>query len=300
MWRFVHVSDTHLASQRDGIWNNRFLCTMMPEVMDCLGRDLKELDPEFILLTGDVVSSQTREAMMEARDEVERLGVPYYPMGGNHDFVLPESRNWFIEAFRDRLPRPQTYYSFTHKNLHFCVLDAWWMWSDGGLSEISEANVLRDLDTSLEGARWAIPPHILTWLDKDLRENSSTATVIAVHYPAVPIPLRLHKPEFNNGGCLENGDLLLDCLRSHPQVKAIFSGHVHINFVEQIGSITQVVTGALPEFPTEYRDIQVFDDRMEVRTCALSNKEFARRSLIAGMDWTAGDPQDRQVTIPLA
>lgn len=299
MWRFVQVSDPHLASQRDGIWNNRFLCTMMPDVMDCLGKDLAALDPDFILLTGDVVSAQTRKAMLEARDAVERLGIPYYPMGGNHDFVLPDSRAWFLEAFRDRLPVPRTYYSFSHKSLHFCVLDAWWVWSDGTLSEVSEASVAQDLDRSLEGARWSLPPHVLTWLDTDLRAHAGETTVIAVHYPAVPVPARLHKPEFNDGGCLENGDLLLECLRSHPQVKAIFSGHVHLNFVEQMDGITQVVTGALPEYPTEYRDIQVYDDRLEVRTLGLSNGDFAKRSLLPGKAWTSGEPQDRSVVIPL-
>ena len=299
MWRFVQLSDPHLASQRDGIWNNRFLCTMMPDVMQCLAGDLAVLKPDFVLVTGDIASTQTREAMFEARDMMERLRVPYYPMGGNHDFVLPESREWFIEAFRDRLPEPRTYYSFTHKNLHFCVLDAWWMWSDGTLSEVSEASIAKNLDTSLKGARWAIPPHQFNWLAEDLRQNPRTPAVVAVHYPAFAIPARLHRPDFNDGGCLENRDLLLECLAGYPQVKAIFSGHVHLNFVARQNGIVQVVTGALPEFPTEYRDVQVFDDRMEVRTLGLSNPEFARLSLIPGKQWTAGDLEDRQVVIPL-
>lgn len=299
MWRFVQVSDPHLASLRDGVWNNRFLCTMMPDVMRCLRDDLVKLSPEFILLTGDVVSAQTREAMLEARDLVEGLGIPYYPMGGNHDFVVGESRDWFLEAFQDRLPAPRTYYSFSHRGLHFAVLDAWWVWSDGTLSEISEATVAKDLDRSLEGARWAVPPHVLDWLDADLRAHQKEPTVIAVHYPAVPVPARLHRPGFNDGGCLENGDLLLTCLRSHAQVKAIFSGHVHMNFVEEVDGITQVVTGALPEYPTEFRDVQVHDDRMEVRTVGLSDKTFAQRSLIPGKEWTSGEDRDRTVVIPL-
>ena len=90
MWRFVHLTDLHLASTRDGEWNNRFLCSMMPEVMACLKGDLEALGPDFLLITGDVVSCQTREAMFTARTMLDGLGIPYYPMGGNHDFVLPE------------------------------------------------------------------------------------------------------------------------------------------------------------------------------------------------------------------
>ena len=298
MWRFAHVSDPHLASQRDGVWNNRFLCTMMPDVMACLKNDLAVLKPDFLLVTGDIASTQTRAAMLEARDMMESLALPYYPMGGNHDFVVEDSRAWFLEAFRDRLPEPRTYYSFSHKNLHFCVLDAWWVWSDGTLSEISEASVARDLDTSLKGARWTVPPHQLTWLAEDLATHANLPTIIAVHYPALPIPERLHRPDFNNGGSLENGDMLLECLARHPQVKAIFSGHVHLNFIAQSNGITQVVTGALPEFPTEYRDVRVYEDRIEVQTLGLSDPRFAEQSLIPGKNWTAGDAEDRQVVIP--
>ena len=299
MWRFAQVSDPHLASERDGVWNNRFLCTMMPEVMACLARDLAVLKPDFVLVTGDVASTQTREAMFEARDVLDGLGRPYYPMGGNHDFVLADSRKWFLEAFAARLPEPRTYYAFTHKNLHFCVLDAWWVWSDGTLSEVSEASVARDLDTTLKGARWTIPPHQLRWLAEDLNANASTPTVIAVHFPALPIPDRLHRPDFNDGGCLENGPILLEYLACYPQVKAIFSGHVHMNFIARSNGITQVVTGALPEFPTEYRDVRVYDDRIEIHTVGLSDPRFATQSLIPGKAWTAGDAEDRHAIIPL-
>ena len=82
MWRFVQISDQHLGSQIDGQWNNRFLCSMMPDVIRCLKRDLTGLQPEFILATGDLSSQQTRDAMFAARDLLDSLGFPYYPMGG--------------------------------------------------------------------------------------------------------------------------------------------------------------------------------------------------------------------------
>ena len=302
MWRFVHLSDPHLASERDGEWNNRFLCSMMPEVMACLSRDLGGLGPDFILATGDIVSRQTREAMFEARDLMDSLGVPYYPMGGNHDFVVPESREWFLEAFAHCLPVQETVYSFTHKNLHFCVLDAWWLWGDGTVSEVSEvseASVSANLDESLEGARWIVPPHQFEWLEKDLRAHSELSTVIAVHYPLVPIPARMERPGFMNGGCLENGDFLLDLLRKHSQVKVVFSGHVHMHFIDRLGGLTQVVTGALPEYPTEYRDVRVYGDRLEIETVGLSDPSFAAGSLMAGKEWTSGGAQERTATISL-
>jgi len=299
MWRFVQLSDPHLGSTRDGEWNNRFLCTMMPDVMRCLRRDLKALTPDFLLVTGDIASRQTRDAVFAARDLLDALGLPYYPMGGNHDFVSEESRSWFLEAFEARLPDADTVYSFTHKGLHLCALDPWWKWSDDSLCPFSEKDVAKKLDVSPAGARWAVPPHQLAWLDEDLAAHAETPTIVASHYPVIPIPERMQRPGMKDAGHLDNGDMVAELLLRFPQVKAVLSGHVHMHFAESRDGLVHVVTGAMPEFPTEYRDVQVWDDRIEIRTCPLSDASFAARSLIDGRDWTAGEEQDRTLTIPL-
>jgi Icc protein len=300
MWRFAHLTDTHLASMVDGEWNNRFLCTMMPEMINCLRRDLERLSPDFLLVTGDIAGQHTRDAVFAARDLLDSLGVPYYPAGGNHDFVLRDSRRWFLEAYTARLPEEDTVYSFTHKGLHFCVLDPWWKWRDSSLCPFSDGSIANILDVSVRGARWALPPHQFGWLEDDLSENAGLPTVIAIHYPLVPVPRRMRRPGFKDAGHLDNGSMVLDLLARHPQVKAVFSGHMHMHFIERRGGIANVVTGSMPEFPCEYRDVHVYDDRIDVHTCGLSDKSFARRSLIDENDWTAGQPQDRTASISLA
>ncbi len=300
MWRFVQVSDPHLGSTRDGKWNNGFLCSMMPDVMRCLKRDLARIKPEFILATGDLASQQTRDATFAARDLMDSLGFPYYPMGGNHDFVVQDSREWFIEAFHAQLPAKRTWYSFDHKNLHFVVLDAWWMWSDDTLHDVSEKTVAKMQHKHLKGARWALPPEQLAWLDEDLAAHRGLATIVSCHYPAIPIPARRRRPNMEDAGNLENGGDIIAIMKRHPQVKAYVSGHVHMHFVETVEGVTHIATGALPEYPTEFREYLVHDDRIEVRTMGLSDTSFAARSLIPGNEWTSGEECDRQVAIPLA
>lgn len=291
LWRFVQVTDPHLGSQTDGEWNNRVICTMMPDVMSCLRRDLAELQPDFILATGDLASQQTCDAMFAARDLMDSLGFPYYPMGGNHDFVLPESRQWFVEAFQAHLPVLDTFYSFTHRDLHFTVLDPWWKWSDGSL--------MPHVNGSSQYVGWEVPADQVAWLDADLQAHRDLPTLIAVHYPMVPIPERMHRPNFMNNGCLTNGPQLIELLQSHPQVRAVFSGHSHMNYVVQEGGLAHVITAALPEYPVEYRDLHVYEDRLELHTLGLSNTSFAARSLISGREWTSGEDCDRTCTIPL-
>lgn len=272
---------------------------MMPEVMSCLRRDLEHLKPDFLIITGDICSHQSRDAMFAARDFLDSLGVPYYPLAGNHDSVLEDSRKWYNEAFQDRLPDGDTVYSFTHKGLHFCVLDPWWKWSDETLCPFSEKAVAKDIDISPAGARWAIPPHEFGWLEEDIEEHRGIPTIVATHYPPIPIPKHLRRPGMRDAGRLDNGEMLIEVLLRYPQVKAVLAGHVHMHYIERRDGLAYVATGSLPEFPTEYREFQVYRDRIEILTHGLSDASFAARSLIPGKDWTAGTPEDRTGVIAL-
>jgi 3',5'-cyclic AMP phosphodiesterase CpdA len=289
----------HLASMVDGEWNNRFLCTMMPDIITCLRRDLAQVKPDFLLITGDIASQHSRDAVFAARDLLDSLEIPYYPMGGNHDFVVENSRKWFIEAYVARLPKKETYYSFTHKGLHICALDPWWKWRDDSLCPLSEKSVENTVEVSTRGARWALPPHQLSWLEQDLTEHAKLPTIIALHCPLVPIPKRMHRPGFKDAGHLDNAPLALEIIRKHPNVKAVFAGHVHMHFIEQNDGLTHVTTGSMPEYPCEFREIIVNEHKMDVVTHKLSDSMFAERSLIPGKEWTKGEPQDRQVSITL-
>ncbi|HDP34234.1 MAG TPA: hypothetical protein ENN29_03890 [Candidatus Hydrogenedentes bacterium] len=299
MWRFVQISDPHLASKRNGVWNNRFLCSMMPGVMECLRSDLARLNPDFILVTGDIVSHRTRKSVFDARDMLDSLGIPYYPMGGNHDFYDMASRAWFLEAYESHLPTPNTVYTFVHKKMRFCVLDPWWVWNDGALMPFPDPDAAKRQETDLRDTRWALPPEQFVWLESVLDAFPKFPTCLAFHYPALPVPGRLRRPDYNDAGTLENGELLVGVLSKYPHVKAIFSGHVHTNAINRRNGVVQIATSALPEYPVEYREIRVYSDRMEVRTHGLSDPSFAEKSLIPGKDYTVGEQQDREATIPL-
>ncbi|PCJ65104.1 MAG: hypothetical protein COA73_03010 [Candidatus Hydrogenedentota bacterium] len=298
-WRFLQISDPHLGSEDDGRWNNGFICTMMPDVMRCLRKDLTSLKPDFILATGDISSHQTRDSMFAARDLMDSLGYPYYPMGGNHDFVVEQSREWFIEAFHAQLPIKRTYYSFSHNGLHFCVLDPWWLWEDDTLSPISELAMAEKQKKDVTGARWAVPDDQLLWLEEDIKKHADMPVIVSSHYPAIDVPERLKRPEMKIGGHLENGQELCALLNRYSNVKALFAGHLHMHIIEKDTNFTHVITGSLPEYPTEYRDIHVYKDKLEIHTLGLSDPSFSARSLIPGNDWTKGQLGDRKAIISL-
>lgn len=289
MWRFVHITDPHFAAQSDGCGNNLQLHMQMPDVLTCLRRDLQGIAPNFILATGDLAAYDSRDAVYAARDMLDSLNYPYYPAGGSQDFQGQRSRAWFVEAYHDHLPLPDTVYSFTHENLHVCVLDPWWQWEDGSLYPHREE--------SKPNYRWAIPPHQFDWLREDLSKHPNVPAIIAMHYPAVPLPDRLKWERMFEPHHLENGPLLCSFLKQHPQVIAVLTGHAHMNYVVEDSGLFHITTGALAEYPIEFRVIEVHDDRLEVRTHALSDKTFAARSLVHEHTLAAGHPCDRDFAI---
>ncbi len=299
MWRFLHISDPHLSSERDGVWNNRFLCSMMPDVWTCLKKDIAKLNPDFILATGDIVSHRSRESIFKARDMFDSLGIPYYPMGGNHDFYNMESRAWFLEAYAAHLPTPNTVYTFVHRKIRFCVLDPWCVWDDGELMPFPRPEGAIRQETDLRDSRWALPPEQFVWLESVLEAHPEFPTCIALHYPPLAMPVRLRRPDYNDAGSLENGDLLVNVISRYPQVKAIFAGHVHTNAVVRRNGVVQIATSALPEYPVEFREIKVYRDRMEICTHELSDPSFAERSLVLGHEYTRGEEEDRKTVISL-
>jgi 3',5'-cyclic AMP phosphodiesterase CpdA len=291
MWRFAHLTDFHAGNMPESMGNNRILHPRLPEIISTLRRDFKERPPDLMLVTGDLTAEPSRDALFAARDLLDSLRVPYLPVGGNSDFQHPLSRQWFLEAFGARLPVEDTCYACTFQGVRFCTLDPWCTWSDGTLAPFPE-----------EGGRpsWVAPPNQLEWLEEELQRHHAMPVVVALHQPLMPIPLRLRRRGMVEKQCLANGELVMDLLRRRGNVKAVFSGHTHLHSIVQQHGIAHVATGALVEYPVEYREVEVEPGRrIMINTRCLGDARFAEASLIKGREWVQGEDCDRSLEILL-
>jgi 3',5'-cyclic AMP phosphodiesterase CpdA len=291
MWRFIQLSDTHLGGQFDDKGNNRLIGRMMPDVIRCLRNDLSSDPPDFALVTGDITMEQTRDAMFAARDLLDSLGFPYYPIGGNADFVNDETRRWFADAFKAQIPGSETVYSMSHKGLHFAMLDPWWNWPDGSLLPVAPPPD--------QQCGWSVPPWQFDWLKRDFDSHRDEPTLVVVHYPCTPVPERMRAANMVDHGHLSNGDLLSLFLQCFPQVKAVLNGHAHMHIGFSDNALWHITTAALIEYPNEYREARVHSDRIEFHCRALSESRYSASSLIEGREWTGGEEQDRTIIVPL-
>ena len=123
--------------------------TEQPAVMDALAQLAQRLQPDLLVLSGDITQRAGRRQFQAARAFVDRLGAPVLAIPGNHDIPLfnlglrlcrPYAR--FAEAFGDDL-EPQ------HATPGLLVLGVnttrWWRHKNGAVSARQVERVARRL-----------------------------------------------------------------------------------------------------------------------------------------------------------
>lgn len=151
MTRLLQVSDPHFGTER-------------PAVVEALVRLVRELQPQVLLLSGDITQRATRAQFAAARAFVQRLQVPsVLAIPGNHDIPL-----WHLPL---RLLRPYARYGAAFGNELEPSLDTddllllavnttrWWRHIDGQLSAAQIERVASRLKLARPGQRRVVMVH---------------------------------------------------------------------------------------------------------------------------------------------
>lgn len=189
-YSFIHITDTHLAThlfyRDEGSDRDTSEITDLREVIT----DINLINPEFVLLTGDLINEgeledfENRRNFTKAINLLNELEVPVYIVSGNHDLGgwtdTPPSdgtarRNWWRFFGWDWLDDPADEsgpftqdYSFNYGPIHFIGMESYVNY-DGWRSQTY-------------GYKGFIPSQ-LDWLHDDLAKSaSSESRVIFYHY----------------------------------------------------------------------------------------------------------------------
>lgn len=161
--------------------------------------------PDAVLASGDLSDDGSPESYAFVREELQRLGLPFHVLAGNHDeraamrecFGLPGEGDEPIQYAVDLGP------------LRLVALDTVLPGEDRG---------------ELDDLRLAL-------LDAELAAAPDQPTLLAMHHP----PLHTGLPPFDEI-CLNAGEraALSAVLSHHPQVLRIVAGHVHRAMVGEV------------------------------------------------------------------
>jgi Icc protein len=160
---------------------------------------------DLMVLTGDLAQDELPETYALIRKELGELLPRCRFVPGNHD-----NRMGLQQIFPEILPAGSEFLSFRE--------------TVGGWQIIG-------LDTHQPGK---VPGHFgsdqLEWLAQQLNQNSKANTLLFLHHP----PISVNSPWLDKIA-LECPEPLCELIQSHPQLRAIATGHVHHVFQGKLG-----------------------------------------------------------------
>ena len=226
--------------------------------------DLNTKDLAFTIQLGDIID-RGKESFDRVLPIFNRLTMPKYHVLGNHDFPLPRPE---VLA---KLGMERAYYSFSHDNWRFVVLDTLDVSVDGGWPEDSEnhtqaAQWLERLKS--EGKPYAQPwnggigEQQKQWLTDTLREAEERGekAIVFGHIP-------LLAEASSQWALLYNHQEIAAILEASGCVVAYLCGHDHAGGYAERNAIHHVTVQGMIEAPDQnaYAVVDLYDDRIEIR-----------------------------------
>ncbi len=273
---FIHITDTHISTDRSDT-SYKALGSSSLLLKDAIEQinEIKGLD--FVLFTGDMVDSATRENYGEYYRLLSHLKYPSLNAFGNHDFNYGTMSKYevldLVKTYNPNYTFSDTYYAFTPKtDFRIIILD-------GVTSDESTAN-------------GKLTEEQLKFLDNELSQNQDKIAVIALHFPPVePFASDEHK--------LLNADNMNEILVKYKNPIIVLSGHYHTTKIRQIGNIVYVSTPSLATYPMAFRHIKIvnFKDRVQYKfdfiTTRLDEIKEKNRQSVISYSTLAGTEKDR-------
>jgi hypothetical protein len=178
-FKFIVVNDLHYLDDDCGRW------------LEGVAKQMKTHGAELCLVVGDLADDGKREHFGAVTEIFQGLGVPFYPVIGNHDHLTQTDRSAYLDAFPARLN-----YHFEHGGWQFVGLDS----SQGLLAK----DTMVSSDT-------------LDWLGDQLPQLSKKKPmVLFTHFP-MGAEVR-YRPK--------NADAVLEPFRDF-NLQAVYNGHFH-------------------------------------------------------------------------
>jgi len=182
-----------------------------------LVRTVMEHKPDFVVNTGDMVSSSNIARWSEFLEQSKAITVPYFLTVGNHDVSDKKSEALYKEEVD--LPGNELYYSLTVDDSLFIFLDS-----------------------NIPGQDRKITGDQYKWVEQTLAASDQKYKFVFVHHPLYPEKGLGH----HYGGSLDKYPKERDRLESlfvKYGVNIVFAGHEHLYLRKMVGGIMHIITG---------------------------------------------------------
>lgn len=191
--KIVHISDPHFGTED-------------PVITNCLIRDVNKLNPDVIILSGDLTQRALKKQFLKASNLIKRLKAPKIVIPGNHDIPLYN----FIERFINPFGRYKKYISTKEypefNTEHFSIIGV-------------------NTSTPFRSQKGRIKEEDIAYLQKYFFDKSADLVKgVVVHHNAFPFE------GLKGNSALENTNHFLSAMNKCG-VDFIFAGHLHRSII---------------------------------------------------------------------
>lgn len=237
--RLVQISDIHIGG------------LFMQNTFDAVVDEVNRLEPDAIVITGDLTDDGILPQYEKARNEIKRFKCPnMIVIAGNHDY-----RHTGYLLFKKFFPSKHVY-----------------EFDDAVILTLGTARP--DRDEGEVGYRQNL------WMEKTLAKYENKVKVVAMHHHLIGIP----DTGTDKIIILDAGDTLRTCLQS--KVNLVMCGHKHRPWVWELGSLEIAYAGTASStryrgfFENSYNIIEINGGDVKTDIKIVGKKRFPLNDLV--------------------
>jgi len=237
MTLIAHISDLHISNS-----------TFDEELFMNAVTEINNLNPDMIILTGDITNRGYYTEFQQATKYLEMFDAPLFAVPGNHD-----ARNLGYQTFEELIGE-----------------NSWKLTMDGNLTVIGIDSSSPDENKGHVGT----PQHM--WLEHQLDECAINEhfSIVALHHHVVPLP-----QTGRERNVLSDAGDILKTLTTH-EVDLVLSGHKHVPNIWKINNTLVVNAGSLcsnklrGKIKNSYNIYNITDSEIEIFLNEVNGERF--------------------------
>lgn len=255
--RFAIMNDLHVGVDTGGGFQNPFLTGDARTTVAATVAAINRQQPDFVLVPGDLTSNATERELAEVLGYLDGLCCPFVVCKGNHDRESPEAARRFNAAFGERAQAGVVQREVLNLPASVAILVLESSWNHASPPYPEGPLPLAVLDEGLaEGALNELERRRPEWL------------LVVSHYPMMSQTAYAARNQLKYAGHVEGGEELLKELSARAGAVVCFCAHNHYHHIMARDNWLQCATGALVEYPAEYRLVTIAEGCLSISTHA--------------------------------
>jgi predicted MPP superfamily phosphohydrolase len=277
------MNDLHVGGPQGGGFQNPFLTTDAASLIAPAVEAINAFSPDLVLIPGDLTHDATLEQLRQVLRCLDDLNAPFLACRGNHDRETGESKERFDLALGARARAGITAGSDAGLTDATAILVLESSWHKDGQPYEPDNPPLAVIDDGLA-------EQVLTDLDR-IRPD---LLLVVSHYPLISQADYVHISDGRYAGHVEGGGNFIRELTDRAGAVVVFCGHNHYHHIMCGERWLQCATGALIEYPAEFRLVTIENGSITIETTTAAQEVLAKAPT-PKHPWVHGRPEDRQV-----